>query len=292
MNGKELWRKEFGTRAAGQTSQRQRQQSVAGDRRQACRRVLQERHAGVLRSGGQRECGRRICRSGLARTRCGGTWALRPCWPGGRAIVAVMHEGPSLSGWRSILSQRRQSLGRREREYENPQESDQSYTTPQVVKIDGKDVVVTWGADHLTGHDAATGKLLWECGGFNPDNERLLAGDCFDDRRRRRGGRALRPRASSWRACASAGRATSRSRTVVGQAKAWQRDVPTPVVRDGKAYVLNDTGQIVCLRLEIGRRIVVGRTAEESQQVLCVAGAGGRQAVLCARGRRRSSSAR
>ena len=28
------------------------------------------------------------------------------------------------------------------------------------MKIDGKDVIVTWGADHLTGHDAATGKLL------------------------------------------------------------------------------------------------------------------------------------
>ena len=57
------------------------------------------------------------------------------------------------------------------RNYKCPIECDQTYSTPQVANVDGVDTIVTWGADHLTGHDAKTGKLLWECGGFNPQSE-------------------------------------------------------------------------------------------------------------------------
>ena len=68
-------------RAARQASQRQRQQSIARDRRQARRRVFQERHGGLLRHGRPRSCGKPICRKNMAKTRCGGTWARRRSWP-------------------------------------------------------------------------------------------------------------------------------------------------------------------------------------------------------------------
>jgi hypothetical protein len=41
-----------------------------------------------------------------------------------------------------------------------------------VTRQEGRTVLVLWGADRLTGHDAATGALLWQCGGFNPDNKK------------------------------------------------------------------------------------------------------------------------
>lgn len=38
--------------------------------------------------------------------------------------------------------------------------------------IDGVETIVSWGANHLTGHNAKNGKLLWEVDGFNPNNEK------------------------------------------------------------------------------------------------------------------------
>ena len=117
----------------------------------------------------------------------------------------------------------------------------------------GKDVIVTWGADHLTGHDAATGKLLWECGGFNPDataNWRTIASARGQRRRRDRAVWAWR--VSYWRS-----RGRQRRYHQVG--RIWEKnghgksaDVPTPVVVDGKAYLLNDTGRITCVNLKTG----------------------------------------
>jgi outer membrane protein assembly factor BamB len=33
----------------------------------------------------------------------------------------------------------------------------------------GRKALLVWGADHLTAHDAANGKLLWSCDSFNPE---------------------------------------------------------------------------------------------------------------------------
>lgn len=59
------------------------------------------------------------------------------------------------------------------RNYDNSAESGDAYTTPHVLDIDGVETIVCWGADHLTGHDAENGKLLWESAGFNPKNEKM-----------------------------------------------------------------------------------------------------------------------
>ena len=92
-----------------------------------------------------------------------------PVLAGDRVIVAVMQDGDSYLV--AVNLKDGEIAWKEKRQYETPREGDQSYTTPQLVKIDGKDVIVTWGADHLTGHDVETGKLLWECGGFNPGNK-------------------------------------------------------------------------------------------------------------------------
>jgi outer membrane protein assembly factor BamB len=136
------------------------------------------------------------------------------------------------------------------REYECAEESDQSYSTPQVVKSDGKDVIVTWGADHLTGHDGATGKLLWESGGFNPQSERAwrtIASLTVSD------GVAVVP----WgRGKFLSGVRIGGQGDVTKSNHLWDKnsgaDVPTVAIRDGKIYLLEDTGKIVCLALNSG----------------------------------------
>jgi outer membrane protein assembly factor BamB len=137
------------------------------------------------------------------------------------------------------------------REYECNEESDQSYSTPQVVNVDGKEVIVTFGADHLTGHDAATGKLLWESGGFNPRNERAwrtIASMTVGD------GVAVIPYGRGQRL---AGVRIGGQGDITKTAERWERpniagDVPTPIVHDGKAYILGDRGSITCLALQSG----------------------------------------
>ena len=55
------------------------------------------------------------------------------------------------------------------RNYETPTENNNGYTTPLLFDHHGKPALLVWGGDHLTAHSAATGELLWSCGGFNPE---------------------------------------------------------------------------------------------------------------------------
>jgi outer membrane protein assembly factor BamB len=59
------------------------------------------------------------------------------------------------------------------RDYETTAESGDAYTTPSVVEIGGVETIVCWGADHLSGHDAKTGKELWKSAGFNLEKNKM-----------------------------------------------------------------------------------------------------------------------
>lgn len=60
-----------------------------------------------------------------------------------------------------------------DRKYETQKETGDSYTTPHLVEVDGVPTLVTFGADHITGHDARSGELIWTSGGINPKNEAM-----------------------------------------------------------------------------------------------------------------------
>jgi len=172
-----------------------------------------------------------------------------PVFANGCAVVAVVHTGDSyLAAFDLNTGEVKWKVPRK---YECEEESDQTYSTPVVVKSDGKEVIVTWGADHLTGHDAADGKLLWESGNFNPENAR------------------------AWRTIASvtvangvavvpygrgkflAGVRISGAGDITKSNRMWTKenigaDVPTAATRDGKVFVLGDTGHLTCVAIESG----------------------------------------
>ena len=82
-------------------------------------------------------------------------------------ILTRMHEGES---WVAGFSKATGEMTWRElRNYRTPRENDNGYTTPIVYEVSGGKAVLIWGADHLTAHDVVGGKLLWSCGGFNPN---------------------------------------------------------------------------------------------------------------------------
>ena len=172
-----------------------------------------------------------------------------PVLAGDRAIVAVMQAGESYLVALDLSNG--QVLWKTPRNYKTARESDQAYTTPQVVQLDGRDVVVTWGADHLTGHDVASGELLWDCGGFNPENEgmwRVIASAAIGD------DIAVVPygRGEFLAGVRLGGKGDITQSNRLWGKEGFGSDVPTAVVRNGNAILLTDRGQIACLDMQSG----------------------------------------
>jgi outer membrane protein assembly factor BamB len=167
-------------------------------------------------------------------------------------VVAVMQEGDSYLVCLDLESG--DVHWRESRTYERPSESDQSYTTPAVVKVDGRETIVTWGADHLTGHDATTGELLWDSGGFNPDDQgmwRSIASATVAD------GVAIVPygRGDFLAAVRLGGSGDVTTKNRMWDKEGVGADVPCPIIADGRVYVLSDRGKVTCLDLASGEEL-------------------------------------
>ena len=54
-----------------------------------------------------------------------------------------------------------------DRHYNLKREADESYASPISTTIDGKEVILVWGGEHLDAHDAADGSKIFSAGGFN-----------------------------------------------------------------------------------------------------------------------------
>jgi len=176
-----------------------------------------------------------------------------PILADGNVVVAVMQAGDSFLVAVDLASG--EIAWKQPREFECEKESDQSYTTPQLLQLDGREVIVTWGADHLTGHAADSGAPLWQCGGFNPENQgmwRVIASAAVDEevaivpygRGEFLAGINIRQ---------AAGDITSTHRL-------WEKaglgaDVPTPILHGQQLFLLTDKGQVYCLDKNTGDQL-------------------------------------
>jgi len=132
-------------------------------------------------------------------------------------------------------------------------ESPDSYTTPALLKKDGKTQIVITGGDYVTGHDPDTGKEIWRAGGLNPQqrgNYRIVAspvvaGDMIYSPTRRRPLLAL----------LAGGKGDVTDSVVWRWTGAGAPDVPTPIC-DGKYfYMVDDRGLATCLNAKTGEVI-------------------------------------
>jgi outer membrane protein assembly factor BamB len=86
-------------------------------------------------------------------------------------VLVRMHAGDS---WIAAFNKSDGKLAWKvARNYKVPVESDQCYTTPLVIDYNGQESILTWGAEHVNIHHAADGKLVWTCGNFNPEANKL-----------------------------------------------------------------------------------------------------------------------
>jgi len=132
-------------------------------------------------------------------------------------------------------------------------EAREAYSTPYpFVGPQGPRIILN-GADHVTAHDPATGKEIWRSAGFNPGKQRLFravasavgangvvvaavprGGSIFAIRAGRKG--QLTPQARAW------------------TLRRGAPDVPTPLVMNGKLFVLDDRRKaLTCLDPQSGR---------------------------------------
>ena len=174
-------------------------------------------------------------------------------------ILARMHNGES---WVAAFDKQSGEIAwKTARNYQTPQEGDHGYATPLVITHAGRETILTWGAEHLTMHNAETGELVWSCGNFNPAAERLwpsistpvIVGDTavIAFGRNDRG----KPRLHGIR-LAGAG-------DVTASAHAWLREdvgtfVPSPVVHQDRVYLVRDGGEVECLEPASGQSIWQG----------------------------------
>ena len=175
-----------------------------------------------------------------------------PVLADGKLVVAVMHETNSYVV--ALNPATGEQVWKVDRNFPCGEECGQSYATPLVTRQEGRTELVLWGADRLTGHDAATGNLLWQCGGFNPDNKknwRNIASPALSE------GVAVVPYG---REQFLAGVKIGGSGDITAAARLWEKrgvgtDSASPVAIDGKAYLVNFKGRVSCLDLPTGREL-------------------------------------
>jgi outer membrane protein assembly factor BamB len=167
-------------------------------------------------------------------------------------VIAVMQTGPSF-----LLALNKDTgaeLWKADRWMDVPEEANQSYTTPVLGKHKSGDALYTVGADYVTAHSAADGKLLWKLGGFNPTKNayfRSIASPVFAD------DFVICPYA---RGATVSGLRTAHSDVQdLPTRMAWQKDfgsdVPTPAYYEGKIILLGDKGLVTCLKPDSGDTI-------------------------------------
>ncbi|TWU34589.1 outer membrane biogenesis protein BamB [Novipirellula aureliae] len=136
-----------------------------------------------------------------------------------------------------------------DRNYETPREGDQGYATPVLIEFQGKPAVLVYGAEHLTIHDVADGKMLWQCGGFNPDKTDLWPTIAMpvvvDDVAVVAAGRNDRREPLLYGVKLDGSGDVSETNVI------WNRDdigtfVPSPAVWEGHVYLVRDRGEVEC----------------------------------------------
>lgn len=174
-------------------------------------------------------------------------------------VMARMHKGES---WLAAFDKQTGELAWKEpRNYVTKMENDHGYTTPLVIDYQGTESLLVWGAEHLTVHNAMDGKVVWTCGDFNPDENKLWPAIAMpvivDDMTVIAFGRNDRkiPRLHGIRLDGS-GDVTTTNRV-------WKRKdigtfVPSPVAYKGRVYLVRDRGEVECIDPKSGDNIWSG----------------------------------
>ena len=182
----------------------------------------------------------------------------------GAIVVSCVQSGPS---WVAALRRNDgKILWKVDRDLDAPEEANQSYSTPGVVRNpDGSQTIVVLGSDYMTAHSATNGRELWRVGGLNPDGEkyfRSISSPVVS------AGIVLAPyaRGTTLTAIRLGGSGDVTHSHVLYTNRTTSADVPTPAVFGNRAYICGDgkrnRGMVYCLDLASGKIIWNGQLAK------------------------------
>jgi outer membrane protein assembly factor BamB len=151
---------------------------------------------------------------------------------------------------------------RQERPTDAQRESPDAYTTPVLLKHEGKTQIVISGGDYVTGHDFNTGKEIWRASGLNPlkrSNYRVVPTPIIVD------GLIYAPTRKKPLLALKVGGTgdITESHFVWKYEGSGAPDVPSPIC-DGKYfYMVDDRGLVTCLDAKTGTVIWGPETTTE-----------------------------
>ncbi len=183
-------------------------------------------------------------------------YASTPRLHSGRLYLQVLHgmktDAPSYVF--AVDPQSGKTLWKVDRPTDATNESPDDYSTPLVMKLDGKAQLVVSGGDYVTGHELDSGREIWRMGGFNPGHERFYRtiassihiGDViYTSSTRGNPFIAFRGGGEGW---------------ITDTAKVWANtlgaDVPTPTTDGRRVFVVNDRGILNVLDAKTGELLV------------------------------------
>ncbi len=178
-------------------------------------------------------------------------YASSPLLHGDALFVQVLHgmktDDPSYL--LRISTETGETAWRVERPTQARHESPDSYTTPFVHQVEGRDELVITGGDVVTGHDLDTGRERWRADGLNPEDNgayRIVASPIVKD------GIIYAPtRVKPLLALRTGGEGD-----ITESHRIWSfdrgPDVPTPVTDGERFFVVTDNGVLYALDAQTG----------------------------------------
>jgi outer membrane protein assembly factor BamB len=167
----------------------------------------------------------------------------------GKLFIVCMHQGPSYVLALNALTGK--NLWKKERDLGPTDESQDSYSTPIFLRVKAKTELVLQGAETVTAYNPEKGELLWSSGGMKVPHPygRTISGMAAGD------GVVLAV-ASGFQnrgyTVALKSDAQSDSERQLWKQSKFSPDCPTPVVYEGKVYMIRDDGNASCLDLKTG----------------------------------------
>ncbi|MEN8867184.1 MAG: PQQ-binding-like beta-propeller repeat protein [Akkermansiaceae bacterium] len=175
----------------------------------------------------------------------------------GSVIIAVMQtEGDSYLVSFDLKSGKEN--WKTERKFKTAKESGDSYTSPHLVEIKGIKTVVSFGADHITGHNAENGEQIWFSGGINPEGKgmwRSIASSVITD------GVVVVPhgRGEYLMGIKLGGEGDVTKSNVLWRKKIATTDAASLVGHDGLIYQIVDRGKsrgmVTCINAKSGEKV-------------------------------------
>jgi outer membrane protein assembly factor BamB len=142
-----------------------------------------------------------------------------------------------------------------------------SYTTPLVYRHDGRTELIVFGGNVLDAYDPATGKRLWVCDAFKGNrviSGPTLAGDTVY---------AVQGMKGPLFAVRAGDGAKAKAGDVLWQVKKGENpDAASPVVYSGLVFMVNNSGQAMCVDAANGKQLWSERLANQSRATPLVAG--------------------